>query len=93
MNVPIVRQRSNRPDPSDAMHLPTQPTATLAQFTKLWQRLSKLMTPNHDPVIQQRIDRHSRTVLWHVYDPLSGQSMSFGSELEVRLWLEHRHYH
>ncbi|MBD1867415.1 hypothetical protein H6F95_08910 [Cyanobacteria bacterium FACHB-471] len=49
------------------------------------------MAGNEEPQISQKRDR-SGEVFWRVYDPTTGESARFNSELEVRFWLEQRYY-
>ncbi|NJM78092.1 MAG: hypothetical protein HC852_22875 [Acaryochloridaceae cyanobacterium RU_4_10] len=44
-----------------------------------------------EPKVSQRRDRKGRTY-YQVYDPGSNTSAAFGSEAEIRAWLEQRYY-
>jgi len=35
--------------------------------------------------------RHRDRGYWHAYDPLTGQAACFGSEAEMRIWIEQRY--
>lgn len=48
-----------------------------------------LVTSNHEPQIKQKCDRHGNKY-WQVYDLYSHQSYTFGSEQDVRVWIENR---
>jgi hypothetical protein len=57
-----------------------------------WKTLIDVMAGSYEPKVWHKCDRQGRIVAWYVYDPEMGRSTSFGSELEVRLWLEQRYY-
>ncbi|UAJ74614.1 hypothetical protein IQE94_17600 (plasmid) [Synechocystis sp. PCC 7339] len=45
-----------------------------------------------EPKISRKVSRYG-DIYFEVYDPVFNKHMSFGSEQEVRTWLEHRcHY-
>ncbi|WP_404789863.1 hypothetical protein [Altericista sp. CCNU0014] len=44
-----------------------------------------------EPKVSHKRDRQGH-LYYQVYDPLSGVSASFGSEAEIRAWLEQRYY-
>lgn len=50
------------------------------------------MLANDELRVWHRVDRQGRITSWHVYDPRTGRTTQFCSEMEVRLWLEHRFY-
>jgi hypothetical protein len=58
---------------------------------QIWDSLVKVVANNSDPRITQRCDRQGNTY-FHVYDPVSGRSSTFGSPEEIRFWLEERYY-
>jgi hypothetical protein len=59
----------------------------------LWRSLSdSILSGSYEPKVRHKVDRQGRIVSWQVFDPESGRIISFGSELEVRLWLEQRYY-
>jgi len=60
---------------------------------RVWQFVSHLIFNPDEPTVWHKVDRQGRIISWHVYDPSTGHSICFGSEMEVRLWLEHRYYH
>jgi hypothetical protein len=66
-----------------------------SRATKIWsgvyQSLLSLFVGQSEPRIWQSIDRTGATV-WHVHDPANGYSAYFGSETEVRIWLDQRYY-
>ncbi|NJL41258.1 MAG: hypothetical protein HC840_15155 [Leptolyngbyaceae cyanobacterium RM2_2_4] len=51
----------------------------------------EILSGNKEPKISQRRDRRGES-FWRVYDPITGESARFNSELEVRFWLEQRYY-
>ena len=44
-----------------------------------------------EPQVWSKTDRYGNTS-WYAYDPVSGYSVSRGSEAEMREWLEQRYY-
>jgi hypothetical protein len=44
-----------------------------------------------EPKVSERRDRKGR-LYYQVYDPVSNSSAAFGSESEIRAWLEQRYY-
>lgn len=60
--------------------------------TRLWNWLMDAIFHGDELKVSQKVDRQGRIIAWFVYDPQIGQSICFGSEMEVRLWLEHRYY-
>ena len=51
-----------------------------------------LITKRVEPHVRQKRDRFGN-FYWQVYDPISRSYLFFNSELEVRIWLENRHYY
>lgn len=62
----------------------------LAQIQRFWQSCWQLLSISGEPKVWQTYDRQGRTAGWRVFDPETGRTMTFSSELEVRLWLEKR---
>lgn len=56
------------------------------------QFLQKLLSTDLEPKVWQKFDRQGNSSGWRVFDPETGRTIAFGSELEVRLWLEQRFY-
>ncbi|MCM1983892.1 hypothetical protein [Lyngbya confervoides] len=52
--------------------------------------ITSFIHSHSDPQIKKRQDRHGNTY-YQVYDPQSRRSTSFGSEAEVRYWIEQRY--
>jgi hypothetical protein len=44
-----------------------------------------------EPKVSEKRDRQGR-LYYQVYDPVSNSSATFGSEAEIRAWLEQRYY-
>lgn len=42
--------------------------------------------------VWQESDFYGRTFCWHAYDPVTGCSACFGSEEEMRFWIEQFYY-
>ncbi len=57
----------------------------------LWQRCCQVLAANQEPRVWQEMNRQGTVIAWHVYDPISGHRSCFGTELEVRLWLEQQY--
>lgn len=66
-----------------------------AQLHQLWHKVKQgcedWLATRNEPKVTQQFDRQGRSLGWRVFDPETGYTISFGSELEVRLWLEHRY--
>jgi uncharacterized protein YaeQ len=54
---------------------------------QFWQNLTHRLC-NDEPQVWRKVDRQGQTIYWNVYDPKSGRTGQFGSEMEVRMWLE-----
>jgi len=50
-----------------------------------------LVANRTEPQIKQKCDRNGN-FHWQIYDPVSGRYTCFGSEQDVRAWIENRHY-
>jgi hypothetical protein len=62
-----------------------------AIWHSVWHQLLQSLN-NDEPRIWNKVNRQGQTTTWYVYDPNSGGTQQFGSEIEVRLWLENRFY-
>ena len=51
----------------------------------------KLIVKRNEPVIRQKQDVNGN-FYWQVYDYKLNQSLIFGTDTEVKMWLEQRHY-
>lgn len=58
-------------------------------FLKVFGR--HLILARTEPQIKQKCDRGGNCY-WQIYDPVSGFNSCFGSEQEVREWLERRYH-
>ena len=56
-------------------------------FDRIGQAFNRLLASGSEPKVSEKKNRNG-TVYWHVYDPVLDYTASFGSELEVRLWLD-----
>ncbi|HIK55559.1 MAG TPA: hypothetical protein IGS37_10410 [Synechococcales cyanobacterium M55_K2018_004] len=54
--------------------------------------LLRWLSGDSEPRVWQTCDRQGHTI-WHLYDPATQGKTQFGSEAEVRAWLEQRYYH
>jgi hypothetical protein len=52
--------------------------------------LTQWLQARDEPRITQRHDRQGN-LYYQIYDPMTGRSASFGSESEIRWWLEQRY--
>lgn len=64
-------------------------TSSLLETVGQW--LSNTLISSSEPRVWQTRDRAGQAT-WHVYDPTTGHHEDFGSETEVRIWLERRYY-
>jgi hypothetical protein len=61
-------------------------------FNNIWSKAGDaLIASNHEPQIERKCDRHGNKY-WQAYDLYSNKSYTFGSEQEVRVWLENRYH-
>lgn len=60
-------------------------------ITKLFQKIKdSIKHANYDePYVRQNCDRFGN-LYWRIYDRRTNKSYTFGSELEVKAWLEQR---
>ncbi len=59
----------------------------LNKFREIGQ---SLVTKRIEPQIKQKCDGDGN-FYWQIYDPVSGHYTSFGSEQDVRAWIEKRY--
>ena len=62
-------------------------TSWLAHFYSLVKALSQ----EHEVKAWEKTDRRGNTY-WNVYNPVTDKTVQFGSEAEVRIWLEQQYY-
>jgi len=60
-----------------------------AKLYDAWHRFTELFAIDTEPHVWKT--RHHGHILWHTYDPDTGDSADFASENEVRIWLEERY--
>jgi membrane carboxypeptidase/penicillin-binding protein PbpC len=53
-------------------------------------RITQWLQARDEPRVTPRHDRQGN-LYYQVYDPMTGRSASFGSEAEIRWWLEQRY--
>jgi hypothetical protein len=58
--------------------------------SKVSKAIATQVMHSSDPTVNERRDRRGN-VYYQVYDPHTQKSMVFGSETEVRYWLEQRY--
>ncbi|NJL21948.1 MAG: hypothetical protein HC895_15900 [Leptolyngbyaceae cyanobacterium SM1_3_5] len=56
----------------------------------IWQQVVEGLTTKTELQVWQERDRDGK-LLWYAYDPTSGRSF-FGTEAEMRSWIETRNY-
>jgi hypothetical protein len=59
----------------------------LALIENLWQNAIAALTEEPKLKIWQKRDRYGH-IYWHAYDPCTGKSVCFASELEMLIWIE-----
>ncbi|MDV2991144.1 MAG: hypothetical protein N4J56_000798 [Chroococcidiopsis sp. SAG 2025] len=62
-----------------------------AKITRFLQQLFTWLFQGNELQVKQRRDRQGNT-WWQAFDPTTNQSVSFGSEAEMRSWIEQRYY-
>jgi hypothetical protein len=63
----------------------------ISLWERIWERLFDWMMPSSQPEVTQFRERDN-SEYYQVYDPVTGKSKTFGSELETRIWLDRRFY-
>lgn len=56
-----------------------------------WQNLVTALTNNSELQVWQTHLNNGDSA-WHAYDPMTGHSACFGSEAEMRVWIEMQYY-
>lgn len=64
----------------------------LSTLNKVWQHFVMSIDSSSELQVWQESDRHGRTFCWHAHDPVTGRSACFGSEEEMRIWIERCYY-
>jgi hypothetical protein len=62
------------------------------RLQRIWRAFVQAMTTPNEPRITTKVDRQGKILYYKVFDPMSGRSISFTSESEVKMWLERRYY-
>jgi hypothetical protein len=62
----------------------------ISKFQRFWQYVVKVITTSPELEVWQTHDRKGHTS-WHAYEPKTGRSACFGSEEEIRAWIEMRY--
>jgi hypothetical protein len=62
----------------------------LALIGSLWQNAIAAIIKEPELKVWQTQDRHGH-IQWHVYDPWTGESISFFSEAAMLCWIENRY--
>ena len=62
------------------------------RLQRIWQAFVQAMITPNEPRITTKVDRQGNILYYKVFDPMSGRSVSFTSEIEVKMWLERRYY-
>ncbi len=71
--------------------LPTS-LSCLEWIKAVWHWIDVYFATASDPKVSTKVDRQGNVVYWQVFDPATGRTITFGSEVEVRSWLEYRYY-
>jgi hypothetical protein len=62
-----------------------------SKLPEMWQSLVTLLTTSSElQVWQTRLANGDYS--WHAYDPMTNRSACFGSEAEMRVWIEMQYY-
>jgi hypothetical protein len=81
---PIALPSSNRLN-----HLNTKARSGISQ---VWQGLLTRLDVSNEPRVWPTNHSNVAPPTWNGYDPVTGQSIYRVSEVELRTWLEERHY-
>ncbi|MDM9382533.1 hypothetical protein QUB80_17675 [Chlorogloeopsis sp. ULAP01] len=57
-----------------------------------WQAIANWIASGSELQVWQESDRYGHPFCWHAYDPVTGSHACFGSEEEIRMWIEQRYY-
>lgn len=60
-------------------------------FYHIVQYIIRFLANNSEPHIWQTQTRKGE-LIWHIYDPKTGQSEQFSCEQDVRIWIEKQYY-
>lgn len=62
-----------------------------AKIVRFFQQLFAWLFRGSELQVKQRRDRQGN-IWWQAFDPNTNESASFGSEAEMRSWIEQRYY-
>lgn len=79
------------PSKVEPARLPWYSLPKLPNLGEIWQTWFSALSGNPEPRIYRKRDRYGNSY-FQVYDPTTGLSSSFGTEKEVRIWLDERYY-
>lgn len=65
--------------------------AQISAWERFWDKVLDFLAPSSEPRITQK-QKPNGNEYYQVYDPITGSSKTFGSELETRIWLDRRFY-
>lgn len=65
---------------------------SLSILARLWRSVMRHWTAAPELRVWQSRTLMNR-IVWNAYDPVTGDSISVGSEAEMRLWIEQRYSH
>ncbi len=60
-------------------------------LSRVWQKLTSYLKQNSE--LQVWRSRKKGNTVWKLYNPTTGDKLSFDSETEVRTWIEESYYH
>ncbi|MBD2451249.1 hypothetical protein H6G76_29790 [Nostoc sp. FACHB-152] len=61
------------------------------KLAQAWHNLVRFMTTSSQLQVWQTPVANG-DCSWHAYDPMTGRSACFGSEAEMRIWIETQYY-
>ncbi|MCU0569042.1 MAG: hypothetical protein MUF49_20880 [Oculatellaceae cyanobacterium Prado106] len=91
MNSKTDHRRESAIAPPSFRNENAQPSGLIARWKQMWQFLTDYLFKGDELQVWQKCDRHGNT-WWEAYDPVSGRSLSYATEQEVRMWLEQVRY-
>jgi GTP-binding protein EngB required for normal cell division len=62
-----------------------------SKLNQIWNEIVKLMSTRNEITIDSLKDK-SGNMYWRIQDSISGRRVFFGTEQEVRAWLDRRYY-
>jgi len=60
-------------------------------WQKMWQSLINVMSTSSELQVWHTVG-HGGHGCWHAYHPVTRRSQSFGTEAEMRMWIEQQYY-